>query len=86
MRPSLWGLNIAVAASMPSGIFLCGQFATGAAIYDREANVLEVSREHADFFTKNLLAILCETRLTVAVYQPTAFIYGSTSGGAVIGS
>lgn len=86
MRPSLWGLNVSLAVSMPTGHFLCGQFATSAAVYDRQENVLEISREHASFFTQNLVAILVESRLAVVVYQPTAFIYGSTMGGPVTGS
>lgn len=85
-RPALWGLNVALAVSMPSGRFLVGDFATGAAVYDRQQNVLEISREHASFFAQNLVAILVETRMCVAVYSPIRFVYGLAAGGPVTGS
>ncbi|MGE5113125.1 MAG: phage major capsid protein [Acidobacteriaceae bacterium] len=43
---------------------------------------VEVSREHRDFFTKNLVAILCESRLALTVYRPTAFVYGGFPFGS----
>jgi HK97 family phage major capsid protein len=83
-RPTLWGLNLALSVSMPVGSYLVGNFAQGAAIYDRQQNILEVSREHASFFTQNMVAILVESRLAVCVFQPTAFIRGNVS--ATVGS
>lgn len=37
---------------------------------------LEVSTEHADFFTRNMVAILAEQRLALAVKQAGALTYG----------
>ena len=45
-------------------------------LWDREDANVEISREHADFFTRNLAAILCEERLAVTVRRPEAFVYG----------
>jgi HK97 family phage major capsid protein len=86
VRPSLWGLTVVLAASMPQGRFLCGAFKTSSAIYDRMQNTLELSREHSSFFTQNLVAILVESRLAVAVFSPESFVYGATTGGPVVGS
>jgi hypothetical protein len=37
---------------------------------------VEVSTEHADFFIRNLVAILAEQRLALAVKQAAALTYG----------
>ncbi len=81
-RPTLWGLNLALSVSMPIGSYLLGAFAQGAAVYDRQQNILEVSREHASFFTSNMVAILVESRLAVTVFVPTAFVRGSIGPGS----
>jgi hypothetical protein len=41
----------------------------------------QIIAEHADYFTKNLVAIRCEERVTLAVYQPFAFVKGSFPAG-----
>ena len=80
--PILWGLRIAVSQSLASGDFLVGAFKLGAAIWDRMDATIEVSREHADFFIRNLVAILCEERLALTVFRNDAFVKGSFSGGS----
>ncbi len=37
---------------------------------------VEVSTEHADFFTRNLVAVRCEERIALAIKQAGALIYG----------
>src|SRR4029077_7406251 len=82
LQPTLWGLRVALAVTMPVGSYLVGNFVNGAAIYDRQQNILEVSREHASFFTQNMVAILVETRMAVCVFVPTAFVRGSVGPGS----
>lgn len=82
LAPSLWGLRTVATPSMPSGHFLAGQFQIGAALFDRMAATIEVSREHSDFFVKNLVAILCEERLSQVIYRGDAFVYGSIGAGS----
>jgi HK97 family phage major capsid protein len=59
--------------------FLVGAFNLGAQIFDREAVNVEVSTEDSDNFRKNLVTILCEERLALAVYRPEAFVKGDFS-------
>ena len=82
LQPTLWGLRVAIAVSMPQGSYLVGNFQSGAAIYDRQQNVLEISREHDRFFTQNMAAILVETRLALAVFSPISFVRGSVGAGS----
>jgi HK97 family phage major capsid protein len=79
--PTLWGLQTALSTAIAPGSFLVGNF-KGAAIFDRQAATVEVSREHQDFFVKNLVAILSEERLALAVYSPANFVKGSVGAGS----
>lgn len=73
----VWGVPVTVTNSIASGTFLVGAFGMGAAVYDRQDATIEVSTSHSDFFTKNMVAILAEERLALAVYRSSAFITGS---------
>lgn len=75
--PTLWGLPVATTTAVTVGTFFVGAFQTHSAIWDREDAMVEISTEHSDYFTKNLVAIRAEERLTVAFYRSDAFIYGS---------
>src|SRR3546814_9358478 len=61
---------------MTAGNFLTGAFRLGAQIFDRQDARVEVSTEDSDNFRKNLVTILAEERLALAVYRPEAFIRG----------
>lgn len=73
----LWGLPVIVTKSMPVGHFLVGAFRQAAILWDRQQATLEISREHADFFIKNMAALLCEERLALTVVAPNALRYGA---------
>lgn len=77
LNPTLWGLPVAETQAIASGKFLTGAFSMGAQIFDRWASRVEVATENADDFVKNLVTILAEERLALAVYRPEAFIYGN---------
>jgi HK97 family phage major capsid protein len=55
--------------------FLTGAFRMGAQVFDRWDARVETGYVNDDF-TKNLVTILAEERLALAVYRPEAFIYG----------
>lgn len=75
--PRLWGMDVVPTPAMPVGQFLCGAFRMAASIWDRWDATIEVSREHQDFFIKNMVAILCEERLALTVFRPSALVYGA---------
>ena len=78
VRPTLFGLDVVVTTSISSGTFLVGSGNPIAAeIRDRMPMVVEISTSHADFFTKNLLAIRAEKRLALLVKRVHSFVSGS---------
>jgi len=77
---TLWGLQVVVSNSMPAGKFLCGDFTTGCGLFDRQSALIEMSTEHADFFTRNLIAIRCEERTALGIFKPWAFVAGTFTG------
>ena len=74
--PSLFGLPVVQTSAMTVDKFLVGNFRSAATLYDRWNARIEVSTEHADFFVKNMVAILCEERLGLAIKNPLALTYG----------
>lgn len=73
--PTLWGLPVVATQAITVDKFLTGAFRLGAQLFDRWDARVEVGYENDDF-TKNLVTILGEERLALAVYRPQAFIYG----------
>ncbi|MFC3059509.1 phage major capsid protein [Paenirhodobacter populi] len=75
IQPTLWGLPVVETHAIATGKFLTGAFKLGAQLFDRWDARIEVGYENDDF-TKNLVTILAEERLALAVYRPEAFVYG----------
>lgn len=82
VMPSAWGLDVVPSNSMPAGKFLVGNFANAATVYDRMQPVVLISSEDRDNFVKNMLTVLCEERIALAVRRPEALIYGDYSAAA----
>jgi hypothetical protein len=76
-EPKLWGYRVVPSLSMVAGDFLVGNFSTGAQIFDRMNATVEVARQNEDDFIRNMISILAEERLALAVYNGSAFIEGS---------
>ena len=77
LNPTLWGLPVVATQAITAGKFLTGAFSMGAQIFDRWLSRVEVATENEDDFVKNLVTILAEERLALAVYRPEAFVYGN---------
>lgn len=77
--PRLWGLPVVATQAMTLDKFLVGSFGMGAQIFDRADASVEISTEDDQNFRKNLVTILCEERLALAVYRPEAFVKGDFS-------
>lgn len=69
---TLWGLQVVVSEAMTENTALVGDFRQ-AVLWEREGIDVMVSDQHADFFTRNLLAILAEMRAAFGVLDPQAF-------------
>lgn len=76
LRPSLWNQPVVTTKAIAEGKFLAGAFDSAAQIFDRWQARVEIATENEDDFIKNMVTILCEERLALAVYRPEAFIYG----------
>lgn len=73
---TLWNRPVVTTQAISADKFLAGAFQMGAQVFDRWQARVEVATENEDDFTKNLVTILAEERLALAVYRPEAFIYG----------
>ncbi|QNE04456.1 phage major capsid protein [Croceicoccus marinus] len=75
--PVLFGRRVVATQAMNAGTFLVGPFQSGATLYDRMKATILISTEHADYFTRNLVAILGEERVGLGVRRPSSFITGT---------
>ncbi|WP_139792885.1 phage major capsid protein, partial [Pseudophaeobacter leonis] len=74
-QPMLWRLQVVQTQAITVDKFLTGAFKMGAQVFDRWQASIETGYENDDF-TKNMVTILAEERLAMAIYRPEAFIYG----------
>jgi HK97 family phage major capsid protein len=70
----VWGVPLALSTAMTPGSFLVGNFVLGAELAYRESAVIDISTEHSEFFTKNLICVRAEESLALAVKQPSYFL------------
>ncbi|MEX1669136.1 phage major capsid protein [Zhongshania guokunii] len=78
----LWGLPVVESDAIDAGEFMVGAFSTAAAIYDRMQAAVYMSTENEDDFINNMVSILFEERLALAVKRPLAFVHGNLSGAS----
>ena len=76
INATLWNLPVVETQAVQVDKFLTGAFKLGAQVFDRWQARVEVATENEDDFVKNMVTILAEERLALAVYRPQAFIYG----------
>lgn len=77
LSPTLWNRNVVATQAMTQGNFLAGAFRLAAQIFDREDANIVVATENQDDFVMNLVTILIEERLALAVYRPEALVKGA---------
>lgn len=75
LAPTLWGLPVVATQAITANSFLVGAFRLGAQVFDRWDARVETGYVNDDF-TRNLVTILAEQRLALAVYRPAAFVTG----------
>jgi hypothetical protein len=76
-QSQVWRQPVVETPAMTQGTFLSGAFGTGAQVYDREQALIRIAEQHADFFVRNAVVILCEERLALAVKRPESFVKGT---------
>ncbi|MFD6180063.1 phage major capsid protein [Streptomyces goshikiensis] len=69
----LWGVRVVESESTPAGTAYIGDFKK-AVLWDREQASITMTDSHADYFTRNLIAILAEMRAAFGIIQPSAFV------------
>lgn len=72
-QPTLWGLPVVESEAVPAGTGYVGDWRK-AVLWDREQASITVSNSHANFFIRNMVAILAEMRAAFGVLQPNAFV------------
>jgi HK97 family phage major capsid protein len=78
VRPNIFGLDVVPTTSIATGSFLVGSGSPVAAeIRDRMEMQVEISTEHNDYFTRNLVAIRAEKRLALITKRPASFVSGT---------
>jgi len=75
--PQIWGKRVIPTNSIASGTFLVGGFNMGAQLWDRQDAAVQISYEDGDNFKKNMATLLCEERICLTIFRPSAFISGS---------
>lgn len=69
----LWGLPVVECEAVPPGTGYVGDWRR-AILWDREQATITTTDSHADFFVRNLIAILAEMRAAFGILQPNAFV------------
>lgn len=72
-QPTLWGLPVVESEAVSAGTAYVGDWRK-AVLWDRQQASITVSNSHANFFIRNMVAILAEMRAAFGVLQPNAFV------------
>lgn len=75
---TVWGLPVVESETQSDSNVLVGDFSK-AVLWDREQTTVTMTDSHADFFVRNMVAILAEERLAFAVTRPKAFVKAALS-------
>ena len=73
-QPPLWGLRTVVTSAVPQGKCYVGAFKMGGSIARKAGVSVNIANTNEDDFIKNLVTILIEERLALAVRRPAAFV------------
>lgn len=72
-NPRLWGLPVVECEGMTEGFTVVADWRL-AILWERMQTVISMSNSHADFFIRNLVAVLAEYRAAFALIRPKAFV------------
>ncbi|QOP64905.1 major capsid protein [Arthrobacter phage Brynnie] len=74
---TLWGVPVVETEAVAAGEGLLADF-TKAVLWDREQTTVTMTDSHADFFIRNMVAVLAEERVAFGVTRPAAFVKVAT--------
>lgn len=75
---TIWGRpRIVVPALSAENKFILGDFSQ-CVLWDREQTSITATDAHADFFVRNLVAILAEARAAFGIFNPSMLVAGAT--------
>jgi HK97 family phage major capsid protein len=72
-QPRLWGLPVVESEAVTAGTGYVGDFRK-CVLWEREGASIQVSDSHANFFIRNMVAILAEMRAAFGILQPNALV------------
>ena len=75
---TLWGVPVVESESQADTDILVGDFSK-AVLWDREETTVTMTDSHADFFVRNMVAILAEERCAFALTRPKAIVKAALS-------
>lgn len=70
---TLWGVPVLESEGVAAGESLLGDFSK-AVLWDREQTSISITDSHADFFIRDLVAVLAQERVAFGVTRPSAFV------------
>ena len=79
----MFGLPVILTPAMTADKFLVGSFQSSSRLYDRWAARVEVSTEDGDNFRANMVTVLAEERIALAVTNVLGFTKGDFSDAIV---
>lgn len=82
LTPRIWGMRVVETNAIAAGKAFIGDFRLGAELYDRQQASLYVTDSDADKFRSNILTMLAEYRLALAMLRPSAFALITFRGAA----
>lgn len=78
---TLWGVPVVQSFFVTQGAAWLGNWQK-AVLWDREQATITATDSHADFFIRNMVAILAEMRAAFGVIRPSAFVEVDLEGGS----
>ena len=73
-QPPLWGLRTVITSAVSAGTCYVGAFKLGASVVRKGGMSVNIANTNEDDFIKNVITILIEERLALAVRYPGAFV------------
>ena len=67
-----WGLTPVPLSTVAAGTAYVGDFQAGVTLFDRGVSDVFLTDSHSDFFVKNILVLLAETRVKSVIDEPNA--------------